>query len=202
MKAIVFHEFSGVDASAGGVPDPAGAGSGCDRHHRQRTEYLDVDVREGVSRFPVNFPSSSASRVGRIRELGDGVSWQVGDRVMSNLMDTCGTAGSAHTGRKSLCLTPGFISFSTSGGYAEQLACAVGHLLRIPDELSDEAASLQITFKAPRSTCSSRGPARAGETVSSTRWAAGSAPQQSSSPTASDRARQRKLRRSGRPSWG
>ena len=46
----------------------------------------------------------------------------VGDRVMPYLMTTCGTCRYCLTGRESLCLTPGFISFTTSGGYAEKVA--------------------------------------------------------------------------------
>jgi NADPH:quinone reductase-like Zn-dependent oxidoreductase len=80
--------------------------------------------------------------------VGDGVEgWKVGDRVMPYLMDTCGECRYCRTGRESLCLTPGFISFSTSGGYAEKLACPARHLIRIPDALSDEAAAAtQIAF--------------------------------------------------------
>ena len=59
--------------------------------------------------------------VGRIAALGDGVEgWQVGDRVMPLLMDTCGECRFCRTGRESLCTAAGFISFSTSGGYAER----------------------------------------------------------------------------------
>ena len=54
--------------------------------------HLDVDVREGVSRFPVEPPFIlGVEVVGRIAELGEGVEgWEVGDRVMPYLMDTCG----------------------------------------------------------------------------------------------------------------
>jgi len=85
---------------------------------------------------------------GRIAALGDGVTgWEVGERVMPYLMATCGECVYCRTGRESLCPSAGFISFSTSGGYAEKLACSVRHLIRIPDSLSDEAAAAtQIAF--------------------------------------------------------
>ena len=89
--------------------------------------HLDVDVREGVSRFPVEPPFVlGVEVVGRIAELGEGVEgWKVGDRVMPFLMDTCGDCSYCRTGRESLCLTPPASSASrTSGGYAEQLVCA------------------------------------------------------------------------------
>ncbi len=68
--------------------------------------HLDVDVREGVSRFPVEPPFIlGVEVVGRIAELGEGVEgWEVGDRVMPYLMDTCGDCRYCRTGRESLCL--------------------------------------------------------------------------------------------------
>jgi len=170
MKAVVFHEFGGLDVlQLEEVDNPApGPGqvvidiSACALNH------LDVDIREGVSRFPVEPPFVlGVEVVGRISELGAGVEgWHVGDRVMPYLMDTCGQCRFCRTGRESLCLAPGFISFSTSGGYAEKLVCSVGHLIRIPDELSDEAAAaVQIAFGTAWHMLFTRGNLRPGETV-------------------------------------
>ena len=85
---------------------------------------------------------------------------------MPFLMDPCGTCRFCRTGRESLCLTAGFISFSTSGGYAERLACSARQLLRIPDELDDEsAAALQIAFGTAWHMLFTRGRLQIGETV-------------------------------------
>jgi len=151
MKAVVFHEFGGLDRlQLEELPDPApGPGEVLIDVAASALNHLDVDIREGVSRFPVEPPFVLGLEVvGRIAALGDGVEgWQVGDRVMPFLMDTCGDCAYCRTGRESLCTSPGFISFSTSGGYAEQLACSVGHLMRVPEEIPDEAAAaLQIAF--------------------------------------------------------
>jgi NADPH:quinone reductase-like Zn-dependent oxidoreductase len=170
VKAVVFHEFGGLDVLqleevADPQPDPGEALleiTACALNH------LDVDIREGVSRFPVEPPFVlGVEVVGRIAALGAGVEgWQVGDRVMPFLMNTCGQCRYCRTGRESLCLTPGFISFSTSGGYAEQLACPVGHLMRVPEELSDEAAAaLQIAFGTAWHMLFTRGKLQPGETV-------------------------------------
>ena len=170
VKAVVFHEFGGPDVlQLEDLPAPKpGPGEvlldilACALNH------LDVDVREGVSRFPVEPPFVLGLEVvGRIAEVGPGVEdWHVGDRVMPFLMATCGDCRFCRTGRESLCTNAGFISFSTSGGYAEQLVCSTRHLMRVPDELSDEAAAaLQIAFGTAWHMLFDRGRLRAGETV-------------------------------------
>ena len=170
MKAVVFHEFGGADVlKLEEVADPKAApGQVVVDITASALNHLDVDIREGTSRFPVELPFiPGVEVVGRISELGKGVDgWQVGDRVMAYLMDTCGQCRYCRTGRETLCLTPGFISFSTNGGYAEQLACSTGHLIRIPDGLSDEAAAaLQIAFGTAWHMLFTRGNLVAGETV-------------------------------------
>jgi NADPH:quinone reductase-like Zn-dependent oxidoreductase len=151
VKAVVFEEFGGSDVlQVQELPDPEpGPGEVAIDILASALNHLDVDVREGVSRFPVEPPFVlGVEVVGRITALGEGVTgWEVGERVMPYLMATCGECVYCRTGRESLCLSAGFISFSTSGGYAEKLACSVRHLIRVPENLSDEAAAAtQIAF--------------------------------------------------------
>ena len=151
MKAVVFEEFGGSDVlQVQELPDPEpGPGEVAIDILASALNHLDVDVREGTSRFPVEPPFVlGVEVVGRITALGEGVTgWEVGERVMPYLMATCGECVYCRTGRESLCLSAGFISFSTSGGYAEKLACSVRHLIRVPENLSDEAAAAtQIAF--------------------------------------------------------
>ena len=170
MKAVVFHEFGGTDVlRVEDLPDPEpGPDEVLIDITASALNHLDVDVREGVSRFPVEPPFVlGVEVVGRIAALGEGVEgWQVGDRVMPLLMDTCGECRFCRTGRESLCTAAGFISFVTSGGYAERLACSARRLLRIPDGLSDEAAAaLQIAFGTAWHMLFTRGRLQFGETV-------------------------------------
>ena len=170
MRAVVFHEFGGADVlQLEELPLP-GPGPGevlldvlaCALNH------LDVDVREGVSRFPVEPPFVLGIEVvGRIAAVGPGVDeWQVGERVIPFLFTTCGDCRFCRSGRESLCTNAGFISFATSGGYAEQLVCSTRHLMRVPDELTDEqAAAMQIAFGTAWHMLFDRGGLRAGETV-------------------------------------
>jgi NADPH:quinone reductase-like Zn-dependent oxidoreductase len=130
--------------------------------------HLDVDVREGVSRFPVELPFVLGLEiVGRIAQLGEGVEgWQVGDRVMPSLMNTCGGCRFCRSGRESLCTSAGFISFASSGGYAEQLVCSARQLIPVPEELSDEAAAaVQIAFGTAWHMLFARGRLQPAETV-------------------------------------
>jgi NADPH:quinone reductase-like Zn-dependent oxidoreductase len=170
VKAVLFHEFGGLDVlKVEEVDDPQpGVGEVLIDIAASALNHLDVDIREGVSRFDVAPPFIlGVEVVGRIAAVGDGVDgWQVGDRVMPYLMDTCGECRYCRTGRESLCLTPGFISFTTSGGYAERLACPARHLIRIPDALSDEdAAATQIAFATAWHMLFTRGKLQPGETV-------------------------------------
>ena len=170
MRAVVFHEFGGSDVlRLEEVPDPRpGAGEVAIDITACALNHLDVDVREGVSRFPVQPPFILGLEVvGRISELGEGVAgWQVGDRVNPYLMGTCGECVYCRTGRESLCVAPGFISFTTNGGYAEKLACKASQLVRVPDELSDaEAAATQIAFATAWHMLFARGKLQPGETV-------------------------------------
>jgi NADPH:quinone reductase-like Zn-dependent oxidoreductase len=170
VKAVRFHEFGGLDVlrvDEIDLPTPA-PGEVVIDITASALNHLDVDIREGTSRFPIELPFTLGLEVvGRIAELGEGVDgWQVGDRVLAYLMDTCGECRYCKTGRESLCLTPGFISFSTGGGYAERLACPVRHLLRIPDGISDvEAAAIHIAFGTAWHMLFARARLQAGETV-------------------------------------
>jgi NADPH:quinone reductase-like Zn-dependent oxidoreductase len=170
VKAVVFHEFGGVDVlQLEDVADPApGPGEVLIEIGACALNHLDVDVREGISRFPVELPFILGLEVvGRIAELGAGVEgWQVGDRVMPHLMTTCGNCRFCRSGRETLCVNAGFISFATSGGYAERLACSAKHLIRVPEELTDEAAAaVQIAFGTAWHMLFTRGNLRIGETV-------------------------------------
>jgi NADPH:quinone reductase-like Zn-dependent oxidoreductase len=170
VKAVVFDEFGGPDVlRLRDLPDPEpGPGEVALDILGSALNHLDVDVREGVSRFPVEPPFVlGVEVVGRITALGEGVTgWAVGERVMPYLMATCGDCIYCRTARESLCLEAGFISFSTSGGYAEKLACSTRHLLRVPDGLSDEAAAAtQIAFGTAWHMLFTRGNLRPGETV-------------------------------------
>jgi len=170
VKAVRFHEFGGIDVLRVEVIDDPRPGPGevLVRIRASGLNHLDVDVRDGVSRFPVELPHTLGIEVaGDVEELGEGVEgWAVGDRVNPYIMDTCGECRYCATGRVNLCLTPGFISFSTGGGYAERVVVKARNLIRIPDSVSyEDAAALQVAFATSWHMLFARGNLRAGETV-------------------------------------
>lgn len=170
MKAMRFHEFGHSDVlRLEEVDDPRpGPGEVTVRIRASALNHLDVDVREGVSRFPVNLPHTlGVELAGDVEEVGEGVEgWQPGDRVNPFIMATCGECRYCATGRESLCLAAGFISFTTGGGYAEKVAVKARQLVRIPDNVSyEDAAALQVAFATSWHMLFTRGNLRAGETV-------------------------------------
>jgi NADPH:quinone reductase-like Zn-dependent oxidoreductase len=170
VKAVRFHEFGGIDVlRVEQVDDPSpGPGEVLVGIRASALNHLDVDVREGVSRFPVTLPHTlGVELAGEIEELGEGVEgWSPGDRVNPYIMETCGECRYCATGRENLCLTPGFISFSTGGGYAERVVVKARNLIRVPEGVSyEEAAALQVAFATSWHMLFTRGNLRAGETV-------------------------------------
>jgi NADPH:quinone reductase-like Zn-dependent oxidoreductase len=171
VKAAVFHEFGGADRiRIEDFPEPvAGAGEVVIDIAAAALNHLDIDVREGVSRFPVEPPFvPGVELVGTISALGESVEgWSVGERVLPYLMSTCGACRYCKTGRESLCLAPGFVGFTTANGaYAEKINCSARQLIRLPDQIPDtEAAALQIAFATSWHMLFTRARLRAGETV-------------------------------------
>ena len=170
MKAVRFHEFGNADVlKLEEVDDPTpGEGQVTIRIRASALNHLDVDVREGISRFPVTMPHTLGVEVaGDIEAVGDRVEgWQVGDRVTPFIMDTCGQCRFCRTGRETLCVSAGFISFSMGGGYAEKLTCSAGQLVRVPDNVThEEAAATHIAFATSWHMLFTRGRLGVGETV-------------------------------------
>ncbi len=170
VKAVRLHEFGGLDVlRLEEIDDPVpGPGEVSIRIRASALNHLDVDVRDGTSRFPVEFPHTLGVEVaGEIEAIGSGVEgWEEGDRVNPYIMTPCGECAYCRTGRESLCLAAGFISFSTGGGYAEKLTCPARQLVRIPDGVSMEAAAaLQVAFATSWHMLFTRGQLKPGETV-------------------------------------
>lgn len=169
MRAARFHEYGGIDKIVvDEVPDPTPAANevkiavkACALNH------LDVDFREGISRFPAEPPVIFGLELaGEIVEVGSAVQgWQAGDRVAPYLMGIDLLNPYARTGRENLAAID-FIGVTRPGGYAEYCCVPESHLVRIPDGVSyDDAAATQIAFGTAFHMLFTRGRLAIGETV-------------------------------------
>ena len=153
MKAVRFHEFGGRDVLAvEEVPDPE-PGPG---HVRIKVDvcalnHVDVDIREGTSRFDISFPHILGLEVvGRVDELGPAADgFKAGDRVMPYLLG----------GEK-------FIGVSGPGGFADYVLAPTKQLVHVPEAVPDEeAGAVQVAFGTAWHMLFGRGGLRIGETV-------------------------------------
>ena len=163
-----FHEYGGRDKLVvESVPDPvAGPGEVLVKVGACALNHLDVDFREGISRFPLELPLIMGIELaGTITSVGPGVSeqWKVGDRVAPYLMGTDPASVFTRTGRENLAPVS-FIGSSVPGGYAEYAAIPERHLVRTPDSMTDvEAAAFQIAFGTSYHMLFTRGELKMGD---------------------------------------
>lgn len=153
MKAVRIHEFGGPEVLRHeDVPDPVPPAG----HVRIKVKacalnHVDIDIRDGISRFDISFPHILGLEVvGEIDQLGDGVEdFQSGDRVMPYLL-----GGDV------------FIGVAGPGGMADYVVAPTKQLVRVPDAIDDhQAAALQVAFGTSWHMLFVRGHLMIGETV-------------------------------------
>ena len=137
MKAVVFtssEAWTSCSWRTWTIRSPGPARSSLDVT-ASALNHLDVDVREGDLPLPDRAPAHPRRRGRRPRRGGRRRASRAGSRATARwsfIMDVCRDCRYCRTGRESLCLGPGFISFSTGGGYAEKIAVPARHLVRDP----------------------------------------------------------------------
>ncbi len=154
MKAVRYHEHGGPEVfRVEDVPEPTpGAGEVVVKVKAAAINHLDVDHREGSSRFPVTLPHiGGVELVGEVAKVGTGVEgWQEGDRVAPYLLGN---------GDK-------FVGVNYPGAFAEYATVMAGSLVRLPDAISwEEGAALQVAFGTAFHMLFNRAKLRIGETV-------------------------------------
>ena len=171
MKALRFHEYGGRDKLVvESVPDPvAGPGEVVVKVGACALNHLDVDFREGISRFPLELPLIMGLELaGTIVSVGAGRLRGVEGRrsrravpAWAPIPRTCCRARAARTSppprssaRRSRAATPSTSRFPQR------------HLVRTPDSMTDvEAAAFQIAFGTSYHMLFTRGELKMGETV-------------------------------------
>ena len=107
---------------------------------------------EGGSPFNKNF-TIGHEYMGTIVKLGPSVDeFQVGERIAVEIHAGCGRCPRCREGMYTSCLNYGFPSkghrangFTTDGGFAQYAINNVNTMVHVPDEMSDEEATLIVT---------------------------------------------------------
>jgi propanol-preferring alcohol dehydrogenase len=104
------------------------------------TELHFTDGLYAPSRAPMTLGHEAAGTVDAVGSAVTG--WSEGDRVAVYYYLFCGSCRWCLRGRQNLCLAPrGVLAFAADGAFAEQLVVPAHCLVRLPDEISFEAAA-------------------------------------------------------------
>ncbi len=170
MRAAVLQGFgdeSVIQVIELATPDP-GPGQVLIRVRAVGVNHVDLDIRSGVSRLPIEFPHILGLEfAGEIAALGLGVEgWSVGDRVSPHFQLSCGRCGPCEQGLQMHCEHLQMYGIHRPGGYAEFVVAEARGLIRIPDSLDfATAASIQTTYGTAWHCLVNRGRVVAGETI-------------------------------------
>ena len=170
MKVAWFHRFGGPEELVyEDTPDPEpGNGEALLRVGAVGVNHVDLDIREGVSRFPISLPHILGSELaGEITAIRDGgSSFREGDRVWVPCYLPCYACEYCLTGRHNLCNRGDMLGRLIPGGYAELAKVPVSALHPLPSHVSfEEAAASQIAFSTSWHVLINRAGLRAGDTV-------------------------------------
>jgi NADPH:quinone reductase-like Zn-dependent oxidoreductase len=168
--AVRFHEYGGTSVLSVDeipIPEPAPdevvvAIEACALNH------LDLDLRAGTSRIPLELPHILGSDgIGRIESVGPDVSdWRPGDRVMVLEEVPCGRCDECAAGHQNRCDHCDWIGVNRPGCYAEYLATPADGVVRLPEvRTAAEWAGVQVPFGTAWHMLVTRGRVRVGETV-------------------------------------
>jgi NADPH:quinone reductase-like Zn-dependent oxidoreductase len=129
---------------------------------------LDLWVEEGALPIAISLPRIPGCEVaGEVFELGEQVAaWKPGDRValQSNLF--CGRCPFCLRGEESLCLRGRLLGVQMDGGFAQKVVVPEGALVRLPDNVSfDAAAALTLAASTAMHMLAHRASVRAGQWV-------------------------------------
>ncbi len=170
MKAILFNTFGGPEVlryedTADPVPGPAEVVVDL---RCAALNHVDIDVRNGVSRFDFVLPHVlGVEGAGVVSELGpDTQGICVGDRVAVSYIRTCGRCEWCKRGQDNLCDNRRLFGEHIPGTYAERMVAPANHCIPLPDEVSfsDAAASL-VAFGTAWHGLVARAQLQVGETV-------------------------------------
>jgi NADPH:quinone reductase-like Zn-dependent oxidoreductase len=170
LKAVRYHEYGDADVlryEEVERPEPA-SGEVVVRMAACGVNHFDVDLRAGVSRWPLPLPHQlGVEFAGTVEAVGEGVDdLRPGDRVWPQHEVECGECRYCRGGQPNLCVDAKMFSVQFLGGYAEYV-CAPAHATHpLPDSVSfEEAAAGQVVFTTAWHMLVTRGRVEPGQTV-------------------------------------
>jgi NADPH:quinone reductase-like Zn-dependent oxidoreductase len=170
MNAVRLHAFGGPDALVTervAVPEP-GEREVLVRVRATGVNHLDLDIRAGTSRLPIQFPHVLGMEVaGEVAAVGAAVADVApGDRVAILYQSYCGSCEHCLAGEHSLCPQGELLGVHRPGGYAEHVVAAAGLIVPLPEQVSfDDAAAVQLSFGTAWHALAGRARVQRGETV-------------------------------------
>jgi NADPH:quinone reductase-like Zn-dependent oxidoreductase len=170
MKAVAFGRFGGPEVlEARELPDPVpGPGEAVVRVRACGVNHLDLDLRAGVSGFPVRFPHVlGIEAAGEVAAVGPDVTGpRAGDRVLVIRAVTCGACAPCLRGDDNLCASRETFGVDRPGAYAESLRVPARNVWPLPPGLGfEEAAAVQVAFSTAWFMLIERARVQPGETV-------------------------------------
>ena len=174
MQVAWFHQYGGPEVlvcEQTRRPVPS-TGEALIRVRAVGLNHVDLDVRAGTSRMPIQFPHILGREfAGEVVALGAASSdrpsaLKEGDRVWVPCRLPCGVCEFCLSGRDNLCEQDGFFGIDLPGGYAEYVTVPAASLQRLSAHVSfEDAAASQIAFGTAWHLLINRGELRAGQTV-------------------------------------
>ena len=170
MVGVLFERFGGPDVlESREVPEPEpGPRTVVVEVRAAAVNHLDLDIRGGSSRFPVQFPHRlGRESAGVVAAVGDRVErWRVGDRVLVSAYPSCHACDACAAGNVNLCTAGQRPGIDIPGGYADFVTAPEDGLFALPGEVGfEEAACMQLAFGTAWHALITRAGLRVGETV-------------------------------------
>ena len=170
MKVAQFHQFGDPEVLVyEDAPDPEPEpGEALVRVGAVGINHIDLDIRAGVSRYPITFPHILGREfAGELASIRDGGSpFKEGDRVWVAPRAPCYACEYCLTGRDNQCVEEILFGRRVPGGYAQLVKVPASTLHTLPSHVGfQEAAAAQIAFGTAWHVLISRGGLRAGQTV-------------------------------------
>jgi NADPH:quinone reductase-like Zn-dependent oxidoreductase len=171
VLAVLMHRYGPAESlSVETVPDPTPApGEVVVRLEAAALNHLDIDLRAGTSRIPLELPHILGGEgVGRIAYTPPGlnIGLAVGDRVMVLEEVPCGACHECQTGHQNRCESAAWIGVTRPGCYAQLIATPADGVIALPEARDAfEWAAVQAAFGTAWHMLITRGQLVAGERV-------------------------------------